>query len=86
MDSKKTENTPLMTPRRHSSDSPGSDLKSGRIGAEKQPARPPGESPGEVKMGKNFECICSNCGHIVPTVEDVQCPPCPVCAGPMEAV
>jgi hypothetical protein len=62
------------------------DLKNDRVGAKERPARPLGTRFGKGDVGKEFECVCSNCGHVIPKIEGVQCPPCPVCNGHMEVV
>ena len=61
-------------------------LKANRSPDREQPARPLGTQPAEAGAEEGFECACSNCGHIVPKVADVPCPPCPVCAGPMDSI
>lgn len=62
------------------------DLKSNREPDREQPARPLGTRPPEAGAEGGFECVCSNCGHVVPKVDEVRCPPCPVCAGSMDVV
>lgn len=60
-------------------------LANDRPGAEKPPARPV-KKPRTNGVKAEPACVCSNCGHVVPKVENVACPPCPSCTGQMKAV
>lgn len=76
----------IETPNQHCSDDEHDVLANDRSGAEKPPARPARTPPRKNRVKKEPACVCSNCGHVVPKVENVACPPCPSCTGQMKAV
>jgi len=75
MSAKMPANTPSMTPGRGPSEAREIDLDSNRVGAEEHPARSVGNPPEDIDVNTMFECVCSNCGRVVPTIESIQCPP-----------